>query len=120
MTSSLLLAGTSTGFIHIYDLPSHQLLRTISTHKGLSITHLASMLKPLDLIGHISLHVNVGSAADAKDVVPIKPVLPFQRMRDPKTREAHEVSILLSSQKRVSLAAEFSLTAIDAFLDLRR
>jgi pre-rRNA-processing protein IPI3 len=59
------------------------------------------MLKPPDLIGHISLHLNVGSAADTKDVIPIKPVMPFQRMRDPKTREVHEVSMLLPSQKIV-------------------
>lgn len=62
------------------------------------------MLKPVDLIGHVSLHVNVASATDAKDTIPIKPVLPFQRMRDPKTRETHEVSILLPSQKFVRRA----------------
>ncbi|GLB41732.1 putative WD40 repeat-like protein [Lyophyllum shimeji] len=99
LTSSHLLVGTESGLIHVYDLPSHQLLRTISTHKGLTITHLATVLKPLDLIGHIDLNLAVGSAADAKDIIPVKPVAPFQRMRDPKTREAHEVSILLPAQR---------------------
>ncbi|KAK0202802.1 WD40 repeat-like protein [Desarmillaria ectypa] len=91
-TGSLLLVGTSLGLIHIYDIASHQLLRVISTHKGFSITYLATMLKPLDLIGHISLSMNF---TDARDVIPVKPVLPFQRMRDAKTRDMHEVSLLL-------------------------
>ncbi|KAF8075050.1 WD40-repeat-containing domain protein [Lyophyllum atratum] len=101
LTSSHLLVGTETGLIHVYDIPSHQLLRTISTHKGLAITHLATMLKPPDLIGHINLNLAVGSTADTKDVIPVKPVSPFQRMRDPKMREAHEVAILLPAQRIV-------------------
>lgn len=101
LTSSHLLVGTDGGLIHVYDIPSHQLLRTISTHKGLIITYLATMLKPPDLIGHINLNLTVGSAADARDTIPIKSVTPFQRMRDMKTREAHEVSILLPSQHTV-------------------
>ncbi|KAG5638351.1 hypothetical protein H0H81_000484 [Sphagnurus paluster] len=59
------------------------------------------MLKPPDLIGHINLNLAVGSASDAKDVIPVKPISPFQRMRDPKTREAHEVAVLLPPQKTV-------------------
>ncbi|KAG6890965.1 hypothetical protein C0992_011724 [Termitomyces sp. T32_za158] len=99
LTSSHLLVGTETGLIHIYDIPSHQLLRTITTHKGFVITHLVTMLKPPDLIGHINLNLSVGSAADAKDIIPVKHVSSFQRMRDPKTREAHDVAILLPPQK---------------------
>ncbi|KAF8889379.1 WD40 repeat-like protein [Infundibulicybe gibba] len=102
LTASLLLAGTSTGFIHLYDIRSHQLLRTISTHKGLCINYLMTMLKPPDLIGHISLHLGVATAADARDVIPVKPVVSFQRMRDMKAREAHEVAILLPIQVEVS------------------
>lgn len=99
LTSSLLLVGTSTGNINIFDIPSHQLIRTISTHKGFSITHLATMLKPPDLIGHISLSLSAGS--DAKDVIPVKPVVPFQRVRDPKARDTHEVLMLLPVQETV-------------------
>ncbi|KAG6817549.1 hypothetical protein H0H87_007517 [Tephrocybe sp. NHM501043] len=101
LTSSHLLVGTETGSIHVYDIPSHQLLRTIATHKGFSITYLATLLKPPDLIGHINLSLSVGSAADTKDIIPIKHVSPFQRMRDLKTREAHDVGLLLPSQKSV-------------------
>lgn len=103
LASSLLLVGTTEGLIHIYDIPSHQLLRTISTHKGFSIGYLCTMLKPPDLIGHISLDFTIGNnAADAKDVVPVKPIIPFQRMRDAKTREAHDVAMLLPKPIEVS------------------
>ncbi|KIM68122.1 hypothetical protein SCLCIDRAFT_1209520 [Scleroderma citrinum Foug A] len=94
MTTSLLLVGTVSGLIHLYDIASHQLLRSISAHKGMSITFLATMLKPPDLVGHISL----SSSADAKDVIPVRHVAPFQRMKDPKAREAHEVTMMLPVQ----------------------
>jgi pre-rRNA-processing protein IPI3 len=100
LTSSLLLVGTAAGLIYVYDIPSHQPLRTISTHQGYSITCLASILKPPDLIGHISLSLAINSVADAKDVIP-KPVSPFQRTRDAKAREAHEVPMTLPAQKTV-------------------
>jgi pre-rRNA-processing protein IPI3 len=95
------LVGTSTGIIQVYDIPSHQLLRTISSSKdkGLSITYLASLLKPPDLIGHISL--NVGDTRGGIDAIPVKPILPFQRMKDAKNRESHEVSVLLPVQDTV-------------------
>jgi pre-rRNA-processing protein IPI3 len=110
MTSSYLLVGTSTGAIHFYDFPSHQLVRTISTHKGFSITHLATFLKPLDLIGHISLDLNVNSISDARDALPAKPVQPFQRMKDSKTREAHEITMFLQPNPTVR---QFSVTLLD-------
>ncbi|KAK7686421.1 hypothetical protein QCA50_010645 [Cerrena zonata] len=93
LTSSHLLVGTQPGLIQIYDIASHQLLRTISTHKGFSITHLSTMLKPPDLVGHVSL--SLGGAGDAKEPMPVRHITPFQRMRDPKAREAHEVGIML-------------------------
>ena len=100
-TSSLLLVGTGTGLILVYDIPSHQLLRTISTHKGLAITYLGTMLKPPDLIGHVNLNLAVQSLAELKEIIPVKPVAPFQRMKDQKTREAHEVMMLLRPQSTV-------------------
>lgn len=98
MTTSLLLVGTVSGLIHLYDIASHQLLRSISAHKGMSITFLATMLKPPDLVGHISL----SSSADAKDVIPVRHVAPFQRMKDPKARETHEVTMMLPIQDEVN------------------
>jgi len=94
--TSNLLVGTSTGLILVYDSPTHQLIRTISTHKGLSISHLATFLKPIDLIGHVSL--SFSSTITTVDTIPVKPIMPFQRMRDSKTREMHEVSMMLPTQ----------------------
>ncbi|KAL9713631.1 Pre-rRNA-processing protein ipi3 [Leucoagaricus gongylophorus] len=99
LTSTFLLVGTLGGMIHFYDLPSHQLLRTISAHKGLSITYLTSLFKPPDLIGHISLDLKVGNLSDAKDALPAKPVQPFQKMKDIKARDAHEVHMLLYAKR---------------------
>jgi len=77
-------------------------MRTISTHKGLVITYLATMLKPPDLIGHVCLNLSASaSAVDMRDVIPIRPVMPFQKIRDMKNREAHDVSMLLPVQDNV-------------------
>ncbi|KAI0320863.1 WD40-repeat-containing domain protein [Amylostereum chailletii] len=97
LTSSLLLVGTTTGVIHLYDVPSHQLLRTITSHKGSRITHLETLLKPPDLVGHVSLSLTAGVDRDA---IPVRPVVAFQRMREAKAREAHEIAMLLPVQKK--------------------
>ncbi|GJE91052.1 WD40 repeat-like protein [Phanerochaete sordida] len=96
LTSTLLLVGTASGLIHLYDVASHQLLRSIATHKGLSITHLQTLLKPPDLVGHVALSLAAGGSADS---LPVRTVAPFQRMRDPKTREAHEVAVMLTPSR---------------------
>ncbi|OCB86366.1 pre-rRNA-processing protein IPI3 [Sanghuangporus baumii] len=102
LTQSTLLVGTTTGEVHLYDIASHQLLRTISPVKdksqGLAITHIECMLKPADLIGHINLGLNVGGITSVKDVMPTKPIAAFQRIRDNKARETHEVPMILPSQ----------------------
>ncbi len=98
-TSASLLVGTATGSIHIYDIASHQLLLSISTHKGLPITYIQAMLKPPDLIGHVSLTINVRSPV--KDTTPPRPVVPFQRVRDAKVRESHEVLMVLPGHLNV-------------------
>ncbi|OJA17515.1 hypothetical protein AZE42_08245 [Rhizopogon vesiculosus] len=56
------------------------------------------MLKPPDLIGHISLSLNLGSFSDTKDVIHVRLVVPFHRMKDAKTRDAHEITIMLPVQ----------------------
>lgn len=90
----------------MYDVASHQLLRTISPVKdksqGLAITHVQCMLKPPDLIGHVSFGIDAGSISNTKDIMPTKVVAPFQRIRDSKAREAHEVPIILPMQSEVS------------------
>ena len=100
MTASQLLAGTFSGQIHIYDVESHQLLRSINTYKdkGLTVNSLATFLKPPDLPGHVSF--GDGGAA-ARDADPVRHVAPFQRTRDASAREKHEVSIMLPIQTSV-------------------
>ena len=104
ITGSSLLVGTEGGLVHSYDIVSHQLLRTISSHKGGTITFLRSILKPVDLVGHVSLNLHVSGVTDAKDVIPVRPVLPFQRIKDVKLRDTHEVTIMLAAVRNVSEA----------------
>ena len=107
LTQSVLLAGTTDGDIRLYDIVSHQLLRAVSPVKdksqGLAVTHIECMLKPPDLIGHLSLDLHVSGVTAQKDVMPTRPIAPFQKVRDEKTREAHEVPILLPNREEVSL-----------------
>lgn len=105
LTSSLLLVGTATGHIHTYDIASHQLLRTLSSHKGMVITHLMTLIRPPDLVGHVSLTLAAG--AETKEV-PVRPVTPFQRMRDAKARELHEVVMMLPPQSATKAEVFFS------------
>ena len=102
LTGSSLFIGTEGGLVHFYDVASHQLLRTISSHKGGAITFLRSILRPIDLIGHISLSLHANGTADPKDVVPVRPIQPFQRIKDAKLRDDHEVTIMLPASRSVS------------------
>lgn len=102
LTGSSLLVGTEGGLVHSYDVASHQLLRTMSSHKGGAITFLRSILRPIDLVGHVSLNLHVNGATDAKDAIPVRPVLPFQRTKDAKLRSTHEVTIMLPAARSVS------------------
>lgn len=112
LTGSSLLVGTSSpsastsstpsssttsqaSKLLIYDIPSHQLIRSIAMPKDFGITSLQVMLKPQDLMGHATLSMGTGGAKSEKDnTVPIRSITAFSRTRDPKTREAHEVLIL--------------------------
>lgn len=93
----MLLAGTALGNVHVYDVPSHQLLRTINAHPGpgLAVTHLATLLKPPDLVGHVRLD------GDRDGGIPVRPIMPFQRMREARPREAHEVTMMLPHAQKV-------------------
>lgn len=104
MTLSLdcsnLLVGTLSGQIHIYDIVSHQLLRSINGYKdkGLSVTHLSTLLKPTDLFGHVSL--GDGTAA-LRENDPVHPVAQFHKIKDASSRIAHEVPMIFPCQQSV-------------------
>ena len=102
LTSTLLLVGTATGLIYIIDVPTHQQLRIISTHKNFSITHIQTMLKPPDLMGHVNLNHFVGHGADPRENIPVRPVSAFQRLKDTRAREAHDVMLMLRPAEQVS------------------
>ncbi|KAG8878044.1 Pre-rRNA-processing protein ipi3 [Tulasnella sp. 331] len=86
MTGSILLIGTATGQVHIYDVASHQLLKTVNTHQGFRATHLSTFIKPSDLTGHVT----IGSASHL-DTIPLYPITSFHRIRDATARTAHEI-----------------------------
>lgn len=102
LTSTLLLVGTATGLIYLIDVPTHQQLRIISTHKNFSITHLQTMLKPPDLMGHVNLNHYVGHGADPRENIPVRPVSAFQRLKDARAREAHDVILMLPPAEQAS------------------
>lgn len=97
LTGALLLAGTASGNVHVYDVPSHQLLRTINAHPGpgLAVTHLTTLLKPPDLVGHVRL------GEDKDGGIPVRSIVPFQRMREARPRQAHEVTMMLPYVQKV-------------------
>lgn len=98
LTGAMLLAGTALGNVHVYDVPSHQLLRTINAHPGpgLAVTHLTTLLKPPDLVGHVRLD----GVKDGR--ISVRPIVPFQRMREARPREAHEVTMMLPHAQKAT------------------
>jgi pre-rRNA-processing protein IPI3 len=115
LTCSNLLVGTSTGQIQIFDITSHQHVRTFvpaastaSSGPTFAITHLHTCLRPSDLVGHVALNSG-GVAGKEADHLPIpRYVAPFQRTRDAKAREAHEVWVHLSRSSRHLPALDYS------------
>lgn len=90
LTGSVLLVGTNNGLIQLYDVPSHQLVRTINTRQGFPVTHLSTMIKPTDLVGQ--MNVTLGFATEA--TLPTRPIASFHRTRDLASRDAHEVQMM--------------------------
>jgi len=91
MTGAFLIVGTAAGDVHVYDIASHQLIRKIaSSVRGMRINDVQTMLKPPDLMGH----ANLRSPLALNENIPIRPISAFQRTKDPKARQAHEVLVM--------------------------
>jgi pre-rRNA-processing protein IPI3 len=116
LTSSNLLIGTSTGKIMVFDVASHQLLRTFSPSSSasaaaaggaspFSVTHIHTCLRPGDLVGHVALSTTAGKERDWMPVT--RHVAPFQRTRDLKAREAREVWMRLPDTSPTSEHIEY-------------
>ena len=94
-----LLVGTQAGDIHVHSLPSHEYLRTITSHSS-PITHLSTLLRPPDLVG-------TGVKLEAWPIMEIKPL---ERSRLGKTaRDVHAVTLLLRPSHTAELKSLRSL-----------
>lgn len=115
LTCSNLLVGTSTGQIQIFDITSHQHVRTFvpaastaSSGPTFAITYLHTCLRPSDLVGHVALNAG-GAGSKEADHLPIpRYIAPFQRTRDAKAREAHEVWVHLPRSSRHFATLDYS------------
>lgn len=100
-SQSHLISGTASGHIYIHSLPSHQHLRTITSHIGVPITHLSTLLRPPDLVGSVSLRDAANAATSNGSVAPgawpVREVKQFERMKVLKRDVRHmgDVGILL-------------------------
>lgn len=89
LTASFLLVGTASGDISIHSLPSHQHVRTLSSHGG-AITHLSTLTYPPDLVGK-PFRAEDWAIMDIKNL---------ERMRASRTaQDSQEVSIILRPSK---------------------
>ncbi|KAH7106050.1 WD40 repeat-like protein [Auriculariales sp. MPI-PUGE-AT-0066] len=105
-----LLAGGADGTVSVFDVASHQLLRTFSplpAGQGGAITSLATLLRPADLIGPSA------AAAGAKDALPLRPLAVFHRIRDRAAREAHDVPVVLPKQPLAALPYDHAAVLAD-------
>ncbi|EJU03527.1 WD40 repeat-like protein [Dacryopinax primogenitus] len=103
LTSAMLLAGTIDGSILIYDIPSHQLIRSLNVHKGYTIDMVATLLRPPDLLGHAPL-----GFGNKEEQIPILPIAAFQRVKDQRARERHDVPMMLLALDEVCILPSIS------------
>lgn len=93
LSATHLLVGTSSGDIHLHSLPSHQHIRTISTHRG-AISHLSTLPSPPDLVGK-PVRADDWAVMDVRNL---------ERMRTSRgAKDAQEVGVLLRPTSRTDL-----------------
>ncbi|BEJ14758.1 hypothetical protein CspHIS471_0405250 [Cutaneotrichosporon sp. HIS471] len=100
LSATHLLVGTSAGDIHVHSLPSHQHIRTISTHRG-AISHLSTFPSPPDLIGK-PVRTEDWAVMDVRNL---------ERMRTSRgAKDTQEVGVLLRPSCRTSLLSALRAT----------
>lgn len=100
MSATHLLVGTTAGDIHLHSLPSHQHIRTISTHRG-AITHLSTMPSPPDLVGK----------PHRPEDWAVMDVRNLERMRTSRgAKDGQEVGVLLRPNNRTQLLSSLRAT----------
>ncbi|WWC91336.1 uncharacterized protein L201_006279 [Kwoniella dendrophila CBS 6074] len=86
LSSTILLIGCEDGSINLYSLPSNQHLRTLNSHQG-PITHLSTMLKPVDLFASINnnnSNTGGGNKTSILEEYPIMEIKNFERTKSSK------------------------------------
>ncbi|WWC73216.1 uncharacterized protein I206_107182 [Kwoniella pini CBS 10737] len=100
ISSTNLILGFSNGQINLYSLPSHQHLRTLSSHSN-SITHLSTLLKPLDLIKSNNSNGGAGGGGNngngkLLEEYSIFEIKSFERIKSQNVKLNHNITIKLS------------------------
>lgn len=96
LSTTHLLVGTQRGEIHIHALPSHQHLRTLSSHSS-PITHISTLLRPQDMVGSGGQgSATMSMSMSKRDEWPIMEIKALERMRAGRVaREVQECTIVL-------------------------
>lgn len=93
LSATHLMVGTTAGDIHVHSLPSHQHIRTISTHRG-AISHLSTLPSPPDLVGK-PVRADDWAVMDVRNL---------ERMRSSRgAKDAQEVGVLLRPSSRTDV-----------------
>lgn len=97
LSTTHLLVGTQRGEIHIHALPSHQHLRTLSSHSS-PITHISTLLRPQDMVGSAG-QSSMSMSMSKRDEWPIMEIKALERMRAGRVaREVQECTIVLGKK----------------------
>ncbi|WWC97842.1 hypothetical protein V866_004729 [Kwoniella sp. B9012] len=110
ISSTILLVGCKDGTINLYSLPSHQHLRTLNSHNG-PITHLSTLLKPVDLITSSG-----GAVSGGVEQWPIMEIKNFERMKSQNHKSNHTITIKLPQNNLTAISTSTLFSQLD---DLR-
>jgi len=103
LSATHLLVGTQSADIHIHSLPSHQHLRSLSSHAG-PITYISTLLRPPDLVSGGGATSSGAATSTKSESWPIMDIKPLERMRMGKpARDVQEVTMMIRPGSTVSV-----------------
>lgn len=105
LSAENMVVCTNSGYIHVYAIPSKQLLRTIATHKGHSITNCESVWRPSDLVGLIPINDT------AQQLPPLQTITAFHKVQQKEALHSHEVSLPHYQSSDVSVTSQILLAS---------
>ncbi|WVW79206.1 hypothetical protein I302_101172 [Kwoniella bestiolae CBS 10118] len=112
ISCTILLVGCGDGTVHLYSLPSHQHLRTLNSHNG-PITHLSTLLKPVDLISSSGGGGGNGNGGGVVEQWPIMEIKNFERMKSQNHNLSHTVTIKIPLNTLPSISKSSLLSQLD-------